>query len=343
MNYVWDATEDNQPDNSKVIGQTDDFIVKAKQMTRERIAVEHNFDFTVNGEQGSHRAGSARVWVSETQPANPIPSQDSETPGQLGVGRFWFKPSTGEAFVYTSTGWKGIGITGAQLLALLVSFAEKTSIATADKMLILDVAGGNVGKFVTFQTVLNTVLAERPWNDSAAVLQPSGVAAAGTSGAIARADHVHPKGDADTLDGLDSSYFQPASTAITTSNIASQSVSHATTADSATSAGNADTVDGQHASAFATAAQGAKADILSGTAGTYGYQLINSGGAWVIPAGTYMLYVRYGHVHLELYSGSEWAPASSGLGGVIISDGVNFRLHNLSPSYADDVYYRKLV
>jgi len=47
-------------------------------------------------------------------------------------------------------------------------------------------------------------------------------------------------GNADTLDGQHGSYYQPASTAITTSNIGSQSVNYAT------SAGNADTLDGQH-------------------------------------------------------------------------------------------------
>ncbi|WP_298434606.1 hypothetical protein [Geobacter sp.] len=83
-------------------------------------------------------------------------------------------------------------------------------------------------------------------------------------------------GNADTLDGQHGSYYQPASTAITTSNIGSQSVSYATNAGQlngqaasyyqpastaittsnissqsvsyATSAGNADTVDGKHAS-----------------------------------------------------------------------------------------------
>ncbi|KAA0888782.1 hypothetical protein [Oryzomonas rubra] len=43
---------------------------------------------------------------------------------------------------------------------------------------------------------------------------------------------------------------QPASTAITTSNIGSQSVNYATSAGSASSAGNADTLDGQHGSYY---------------------------------------------------------------------------------------------
>lgn len=56
--------------------------------------------------------------------------------------------------------------------------------------------------------------------------------------------------DADLLDGQHGSYYQPASTAITTSNIGSQSVNYATSAGSAnsagyaTSAGNTNNIDG---------------------------------------------------------------------------------------------------
>ena len=65
-------------------------------------------------------------------------------------------------------------------------------------------------------------------------------------------------GNADTLDGQHGSYYQPASSAITTSNIGSQSVNYATSAGSASSATNADTLDGNHASAF-------QAALVSGT------------------------------------------------------------------------------
>lgn len=61
--------------------------------------------------------------------------------------------------------------------------------------------------------------------------------------------------DADYLDGQHGSYYQPASTAITTSNIGSQSVSYAS------SAGNADTLDGSHASAFATSGHNHTYDV----------------------------------------------------------------------------------
>lgn len=86
-----------------------------------------------------------------------------------------------------------------------------------------------------------------------------------------------------TLSGYGITDAQPASTAITTSNIGSQSVSYAT------SAGNADTLDGSHASAF-------QATLVSGTniKTVGGSSLLGSGDVAVsgFPAGTVMLFYQ---------------------------------------------------
>ena len=58
--------------------------------------------------------------------------------------------------------------------------------------------------------------------------------------------------DADLLDGQQGSYYQPASTAITTANISSQSVASATTAGTATSANSATTADSATSATNAT-------------------------------------------------------------------------------------------
>jgi len=69
--------------------------------------------------------------------------------------------------------------------------------------------------------------------------------------------------DADLLDGQQGAYYQPASSAITTTNIGSQSVNYAT------SAGNSDTVDGYHAASFALSSHThAASAITSGTMAT---------------------------------------------------------------------------
>ena len=67
--------------------------------------------------------------------------------------------------------------------------------------------------------------------------------------------------DADLLDGNHGSHFQPASTAITTSNIASQTVASATTATTATTATNATQLGGVAAASYA---RSDAADTISG-------------------------------------------------------------------------------
>lgn len=61
------------------------------------------------------------------------------------------------------------------------------------------------------------------------------------------ANYANTAGDAGTLNGNNSAFFQALATAINTGNIASQSVNFA---NSAISAINSDTVDGQHANSF---------------------------------------------------------------------------------------------
>lgn len=333
--HVWSATEDNQPTGSTPIGQGDDYIAATRQMVRERIGLEHNFDFTNDAEQGSHREGSARVWVSETEPEDPIPAVTAETVGQLKKGRFWFKPSTGEAFVYDlgTAAWKAINITGAQLIGLVTALSAKSTVAAADKILILDSSAGGAGKLITadkFATAAQGVKAD-------AALPASSYTAADVLTKIKTVDGAGSGLDADTVDGQQASAFQPASSAINTSNIGSQSVS------------NADTVDGQHASAFATAAQGEKADaaapaswFTSGVAGSWSSHSIPSGSRWVPPAGLY-IFRSESNVSIEVYDGSSFhVVAPIGTGGMYLTNGSILGVFNPLGS-SKTVYYRKLL
>ena len=119
------------------------------------------------------------------------------------------------------------------------------------------------------------------WTDGTNASGTWGISVTGSSasctGNAATATSATSAGNADTLDGQHGSYYQPASTAITTSNIGSQSVSYAS------SAGNADTLDGYHASSFATG-QGVTA--TSGSAPYYGAR------AWVNFNGTGTVAIR---------------------------------------------------
>ncbi|MDD5303030.1 MAG: hypothetical protein PHS14_07955 [Elusimicrobia bacterium] len=83
-------------------------------------------------------------------------------------------------------------------------------------------------------------------------------------------------------------------------------------------------------------------DFERGNAGTYGEHIIAPSSVWIIPTGIYMLAINYG-VKLEIYSGSSWISQNNTYGGgLVLSDGVNFRLNNYI-DYSNKVVFRKLA
>lgn len=243
--HDWTVIEDNEPNETGLLGMTDDYIVAAKQTIRERIAAEHNLDLTVDEEQGTHRQGSARIWISETEPAQPSPDvTSSDTPGDIDTGRLWFKPSTVSLYAYKAgTGWVQIILTAEQLGAIINALVAKTSLGDSDKILVLDASAGFGPKYITFQSILSQVL-----NSDANQIQAPGSKSAGSAVTAARADHVHPKGDADTLDGYHASVNAAASNIV----VGNQAGKIDNGWLSMGQGGNidADTLDGQHGSFY---------------------------------------------------------------------------------------------
>ena len=148
---------------------------------------------------------------------------------------------------------------------------------------------------------VTTALGYTPYNST----NPSGYITGITSGNVTTALGFTPlsttgtAADSDKLDGQHGSYYQPASTAITTSNIGSQSVNYAT---SAGSAGNADTLDGNHASAFqSTLVSGTNIKTVGGNSllgsgdisvgGGATQARFTSNGSFTVPAGITTIYV----------------------------------------------------
>ena len=349
--HVWSAAEDNQPTGSTPIGQGDDYIAATRQMVRERIGLEHNFDFTNDAEQGSHREGSARVWVSETEPEDPIPAVTAETVGQLKKGRFWFKPSTGEAFVYDlgRAAWKAINITGAQLIGLVTALSAKSTVAAADKILILDSSAGGAGKLITadkFATAAQGVKADN-------ALPAASYTAADVLAKVKTVDGVGSGLDADTVDSLHASAFATAAQGAkadaalpAASYTAADVLAKVKTVDGANSGLDADLLDGNHASAFATAAQGEKADaaapkswFTSGVAGSWSSHDIPKTSRWVPPAGLY-IFRSESYVSIEVYDGSTFHTVAPG--GMFLTNGSILGVVNESGS-SKTVYYRKLL
>jgi hypothetical protein len=103
---------------------------------------------------------------------------------------------------------------------------------------------------------------------------------------------------------------------------------NAATATYATNAGNADTVDG--------------IDFANGAAGTYGTQVIAANSTWLIPKGTYMFSLN-GSFTLGIRDNEGvWHHGGGGCSGLMISDGINYRLEN--PNQATvGLGYRKLA
>jgi hypothetical protein len=88
-------------------------------------------------------------------------------------------------------------------------------------------------------------------------------------------------------------------------------------------------------------------DPVDGTAGTAGQVDIPAGTSWVIPKGTYVIVAAPGNsgyeLYLELWQDTCWrANMQSNFTGLIISDGINYRITNTTP-YASFASYRKLA
>lgn len=125
MAVIWNADFDISPKGSDAVGQMDDKIRETRQAVRERVEQEHLFDKNTSTQQGLHKMGSARVWLSDTEPDSPIPTAIlTETAGDESKGRLWIVTAagvpTGEVKVYDGTDWVSMpGSTAASILTLL--------------------------------------------------------------------------------------------------------------------------------------------------------------------------------------------------------------------------------
>ena len=89
--------------------------------------------------------------------------------------------------------------------------------------------------------------------------------------------------------------------------------------------------------------------LASGAAGTLDTVPIGPLGYWVIPAGTYTFYQDcatnlpfYNQISLQCYAAGAWV-GSAPVGGIVISDGVNYRVYNNSTARTLIVGYRKIA
>lgn len=123
---TWNNDFHIKPTGSDLVGQVDNFIVETRQAVEERVNLEHHFDRLINAEQGAHRQGSARVWVSEMEPTSPVPDNtNTGASTNLYTGRLWVvvdgsNVPTGEIKVHNGSSWVSCGsFAAAALLAAI--------------------------------------------------------------------------------------------------------------------------------------------------------------------------------------------------------------------------------
>ena len=106
---------------------------------------------------------------------------------------------------------------------------------------------------------------------------------------------------------------------------------------------DADLLDGQHGSYYAP-----KVDFVNGEAGTYAAKSLEADESWVIPKGLYMFTVNAStgagatqSISLQINSSGTWSGTIIPV-GLILSDGINYRLKNHATSVQGAIY-RKLA
>lgn len=84
-------------------------------------------------------------------------------------------------------------------------------------------------------------------------------------------------------------------------------------------------------------------DLAAGSAGTYGDQVLDGDTSWIIPAGLYMMAGQTPGMSIQIKTGASWhGYTQAGLGGLVLSDGVNFRVYVVAGAQGR-VYYRKIL
>jgi hypothetical protein len=104
----WDVSFNSRPLNTEPLGNGYTEIQKTRSAVAERVANEHSFNLNdaLNTNQGKHLQGSARIFVSDTEPVVPsIPMADD---GTFESGRMLFKPTVKELFVRSAGAWVSI-------------------------------------------------------------------------------------------------------------------------------------------------------------------------------------------------------------------------------------------
>lgn len=85
-------------------------------------------------------------------------------------------------------------------------------------------------------------------------------------------------------------------------------------------------------------------DFVNGNAGAYSSKTFSTNETWVIPKGLYVFDgSQTGNIWFQIYDGSNFIGFQSWYGGMVLSDGVNYRFIALNVATPGVLHYRKLA
>lgn len=108
----WNATFNAAPQGSEDINQADDRIVETRAGVQERLNEEHVMEFdALQGDQGIHKPGSARLLVQATAPTRRLDGTTYFTTAR-DKGLQWVDSTTGIMYVLLSANGSGTDVWG---------------------------------------------------------------------------------------------------------------------------------------------------------------------------------------------------------------------------------------
>jgi hypothetical protein len=130
--FTWNVSTEGQPAQTDMIRDGAQAIRDRFQAIRERLAREHDMNLATTTEQGTHLAGSGKIYTGAGVPTG-ILRPNGEALTSSDVGRCYLNTTTGELYYYNGTTWiksgdiaDGVALTTAFKAALVAAYAGNT-------------------------------------------------------------------------------------------------------------------------------------------------------------------------------------------------------------------------
>ena len=103
----WDSLFESKPPGGDNPVRGDDKIREDRTAFKERIALEHLFDYSSVNDQGYHRQGSALAYYQSSEPTT-LPDGSALASNDKSKGRLWVDSDDGRLYYWDGTAWKPV-------------------------------------------------------------------------------------------------------------------------------------------------------------------------------------------------------------------------------------------